>query len=127
MNLHEILIDNALSPLFAEQLRKAGHDAIHVRDISLQTASDEEIFEAAENDDRIIVSADTDFGTILALRHKPRPSVIIFRRLGKRRPQQQATLLLVNLPNLKKDLLKGCIAIVEENRIRIRFLPIGGD
>ncbi len=123
----KFLIDNALSPLFAEQLRKAGHDAIHVRDISLQSASDEEIFETAENDERIIVSADTDFGTILALRQKPRPSVIIFRRLGQRRPQQQASLLLVNLPNLQKDLLQGCIAVIEENRIRIRFLPIVGD
>ena len=123
----KFLIDNALSPVFAEQLRKAGYETIHVRDVSLQTASDEEIFEAAENDDRIIVSADTDFGTILALRQKPKPSVIIFRRLGKRRPQQQATLLLVNLPNLKKDLQKGCIAVIEENRIRIRFLPIGSD
>lgn len=123
----KFLIDNALSPLFAEQLRNAGYDAVHVRDLFLQTASDEEIFDAAENDDRIIVSADTDFGTILALRQKPKPSVIIFRRLSKRRPQQQASLLLANLPNLKDDLIKGCVAVIEENRIRIRFLPIGRD
>jgi predicted nuclease of predicted toxin-antitoxin system len=37
------LIDNALSPLFAERLRAAGHEAAHVRGYDLQAASDEEM------------------------------------------------------------------------------------
>src|SRR6476619_5918732 len=61
----KFLVDNALSPTIAEHLRNGGHDAVHVRDFGLQAASDEEIFEKAKRQDRIIVSADTDFGTIL--------------------------------------------------------------
>ena len=43
----------------------------------MQAATDEEIFEVAVGEDRTIVSADTDFGTILALRSTAEPSVLI--------------------------------------------------
>jgi predicted nuclease of predicted toxin-antitoxin system len=52
------LIDNALSPVLAERLRTAGHDAVHVRDYELQAASDDEIFERAQQEQRVIVSDD---------------------------------------------------------------------
>jgi predicted nuclease of predicted toxin-antitoxin system len=47
------LVDNALSPLIAERLRQAGHDAAHVREYRLQTAPDEEIFDRAQSEDRM--------------------------------------------------------------------------
>jgi predicted nuclease of predicted toxin-antitoxin system len=57
----KFLVDNALSPLLAEQLRQAGHDATHVRDYGLQAAADAEIFELAKNEDRTVISTDADF------------------------------------------------------------------
>jgi predicted nuclease of predicted toxin-antitoxin system len=38
------LIDNAPSPVVAEVLRQADHDAIHVRDLGLAAADDETLF-----------------------------------------------------------------------------------
>jgi predicted nuclease of predicted toxin-antitoxin system len=111
------LIDNALSPLVAERLTTAGHEAAHVRDYELQAASDEEIVKRARAENRIVVSADTDFATLLALRQMRQPSFLLFRRGTERRPEQQVALLLANLPALEQDLAEGAVVVLEPGRM----------
>jgi len=120
----KFLVDNALSPALAVLLNDAGHDAIHVRNIGLAQAEDTAIFDRAAADARIVVSADTDFGTLLATRTVSTPSVIQFRGPGSRRPDALARAILTNLPQVRDSLEAGSIVTLEPTRVRIRSLPI---
>lgn len=104
----KFLVDNALSPLVAEGLRKVGHDAVHVRDYDIHAAEDGVVFERAAREERS-------------------PSVILFRRGTERRPERQVALLLANLSTIAASLGQGAVVVFEQARIRIRPLPIGGE
>lgn len=119
----KFLVDNALSPYLAEELCRADHDAVHVRDLGMAAASDQAIFELAAQEDRVILSADTDFGTLLALRNASRPSVVIFRQSNKR-PAAILALFLTNLPRIAETLQEGAVVTFQDWRIRIRKLPL---
>ena len=75
-----LLIDANLSPRVAAGLRSAGLDARHVADAGLVTAADEAILEHAAANDLVIISADSDFGELLAASPgATSPSVVLLR------------------------------------------------
>ncbi len=120
-----VLLDNNLSPRMVPALSSAGWDVVHVRSIGLRDAEDDVVLEAARSDDRILISADTDFGALLASSHAPTPSVVLVRRVAGRRVEALAALLLANLPEAAEDLAAGAVVVVGDDNMRVRRLPIG--
>ena len=118
------LIDSSLSPLVAEKLRIAGHDSIQVRRYGIHKADDEVVFARAAEEYRVLVSADTNFSSILAARQAVKPSVILFRREAPRRAEKQAALLLANMSTLTELLEQGSLVVFEDGHLRSRPLPL---
>jgi predicted nuclease of predicted toxin-antitoxin system len=121
------LLDQNLSPKVAAPLRAAGHDVSVAREVGLSSASDEAVIATARRESRVLVSADTDFGALLAVSGATTPSFLLMRRAANRRADEQARLILDNLDAVAADLDAGAIVVLGEATIRIRRLPIGDD
>ena len=119
----KLLFDANLSPRLADLLNKQGIESLHVREHGLQHADDESIFDFAAEADHVLVSEDTDFGEILAVRNASRPSVILLRSGEPLTPDEQAAILLANLPAIADDVEVGSIVVFGRARIRVRRLP----
>ena len=121
------LIDNSLSPLLASLLADLGHDSVHLRDLGLEDASDHVVMEAAGGQDRVLVSADSDFGRILALGRQITPSVILLREGKPYEPELQVELLMRFLEPIQAAVSQRSFIVFKDGRIRTRRLPISGD
>jgi predicted nuclease of predicted toxin-antitoxin system len=79
---------------------------------------------AAVAEDRVLVSADSDFAAMLALGEGRAPSVVLLRSADHLRPREQAGLLSANLPAISEDLAAGAIVSLARGHLRVRALPI---
>lgn len=119
-----LLVDANLSPRIAAALSDLGHDAVHVADANLLSASDVVIAEFAARDDRVIITSDSDFGTILARTGGSAPSVILLRHRNDTPPVRQVELIQSALAAGAEALAVGAIVTVSRGRLRVRALPI---
>ncbi|MFB2919674.1 MULTISPECIES: DUF5615 family PIN-like protein [Aerosakkonema] len=119
----KLLLDQGLPLSAARLLRDAGIDTIHVGEINLSAAEDGEIIQRAREDNRVVVTLDADFHTLLALDEAVSPSVIRIR-IERLRAQALTELLLRTISECEEDLQQGAAVTIETRRIRIRHLPL---
>ena len=115
------LVDECLQSRLAKYLNEAGHEAVHASEVNLLGESDAVVMELARLQGRVLISADTDFGGLLAVSGDPLPSVILLRRNHEARSQADA--VLAALSDIHESLLAGSVVTITSNRIRIRSLP----
>lgn len=121
----KLLVDENLSPRVAVLLREGGADAVHVLERGLGGATDSAVSAVAIAEDRAVISADSDFATLLALSRGMAPSLVLLRSSDRLKPPAQAALLLANLGALEADLLQGVVVSLSTTHVRVRRLPLG--
>jgi predicted nuclease of predicted toxin-antitoxin system len=117
------LLDECLPVRLAALLRAAGHGCAHVYEVGLDGQSDEQVKALAAREERILISADTDFGELLANAPVLAPSVSLVRRTDKR-GDPLAAVILANLSQVCVDLAAGALVVISDTRLRIRRLPV---
>jgi predicted nuclease of predicted toxin-antitoxin system len=118
-----LLADLHVSPATVEFLRSLGHDVVRVAEMLSATATDVAIVEAAQREQRHVLTQDLDFSAIVALRRVATPSVIMLR-LSSSRIEHVNGVLSSLLPTIEADLAAGAVVSVEDQRVRTRRLPI---
>ena len=82
------------------------------------------IMEWARENRRVIISNDTDFGTLLAQQGASEPSFVLLRQLQDRKADGLAALLLANLDAVADALTTGAVVTLTPRHLRVRPLPI---
>ena len=120
MNLRDvkILTDENISPKVVGFLRDIGLDVLDVKEQHLYGYEDDAILDIAYQEQRFILTHDSDFGTLAVNMGKPYYG-IVYLRLRNLKP---ANVVRICDQVFHKDLdvSPGTILVIEETRIRIR-------
>jgi predicted nuclease of predicted toxin-antitoxin system len=119
----KLLLDQGLPRSAASLLRAASVDSVHVGEIGMSAASDSAILAQGQAEQRVVVTLDADFHALLALSGATAPSVIRIRREGLK-AVELVTLLEKVIEALGEELALGAVVTVDENRSRMRRLPL---
>jgi predicted nuclease of predicted toxin-antitoxin system len=118
----KFLIDNALPPRVADLLVAADHEAIQFGPMECTPPATRRSWSSHEKRDELL-SADSDFGVILASQAASHPSFILFREPNVLVAEDYVAALLSSLPLLEPELYTGCVAVFRNGRLRVRKLP----
>lgn len=117
----KLLLDQGLPRSTAAILRENGGDVLHVGEIGMSAARDQEIIEAALAQERTVVTLDADFHALIAVSGSSAPSVIRLRIEGLR-GEGLAELLKKLWPAVAEDIQHGALVTVTTKTVRIHRL-----
>jgi len=118
----KLLLDMNLSPDWEVFLASEGFESVHWSRIGAATAPDTEIMAYAAANGYVVLTYDLDFGTILAVTHGEKPSVVQIRSEDLH-PSTIGKLVVAAVSKGRIDLESGALMTVEPGRTRVRVLP----
>jgi predicted nuclease of predicted toxin-antitoxin system len=119
----KIVIDMNLGKDWVTCLEAGGHSAVHWSSIGAVDDEDSVIMRWAALNEHAVLTADLDFGMLLAETNASWPSVIQLRALNTP-PFYSGSLVLEALRQSSLETEVGALVTVYEDRFRVRPLPI---
>ncbi|MEO8495091.1 MAG: DUF5615 family PIN-like protein [Planctomycetota bacterium] len=119
----KFLLDQGLPRLTVAELLARGFDAVHVSQLGMAKASDEDILGEARSRNAVVVTLDSDFHSLLASDHATTPSTIRIRIEGLK-GNDVAELIEQVAAAAGADLEAGAVVSVTKTGIRVRLLPL---
>ena len=120
----KILIDMNLSPDWVHEFEINNITATHWSFVGKYNAADSELMDWARKNDHIIFTHDLDFGTALALTNAEKPSVVQVRTQNVT-VEHLSKMVISTILTYEHLLLTGALLVLDEEKARVRILPLG--
>ena len=120
-----LVLDQGIPRDAAALLRERGLDCVHLGEIGMSQADDEEILKVSSERNATVVTLDADFHTILAVTGASGPSAVRVRIQGLNALAIVKVVLGV-LDAFAPDLVRGSLVTVKANKTTCHKLPVGG-
>lgn len=117
--MHRLFLDQNVRIEVAQSLRDDGHEVVHALEANLDRREDEVLFRWAVEHRMTIVTFDVDFAERAYWRREPHHGVLRLR-LEPQTPAHVVPILRRFLASWPPDRLQNALAILAENRVRVR-------
>ena len=119
----EFLANMNISPLTVKDLRMLGWNIVRIPEIMDSKSKDIYILTYARDHNKVVITQDLDFSSLLALGGYEKPSVINLR-FENAKPDFITNRIIEIVKELERELDKGIVVSVDEISARYRNLPI---
>lgn len=113
----KLLTDENIAKSLVKALREKGYDVKDIKEENLFGISDREVIKKAKEDDRIILTHDTDFGNLLNYPLQSHQGVVLIRY--RNQSPHYVIARLIPLLDTIKNKVKGSLIIVTEDLVKI--------
>jgi predicted nuclease of predicted toxin-antitoxin system len=114
------LVDEDLPRSVAAIARRRGLDVVHCVDVGLRASPDDRLLAAAVGQQRVLVTADREFGNILLYPPEQHEGVLLVRIRETVEPDHRIDVVVSALVALQDQNLHAAVVVVEIGRIRTR-------
>ncbi len=113
----KFLVDSCLSKFSVEALRSKNYDTIWIAE-EAKDPGDTAILQRAYNEERILLTADKDFGELVFIYQLPHPTII---RLVNIRAKKQGEKILQIIEKYEQEFHHNPLITVDQFRVRIKY------